>query len=142
MNNKSLHRNIIPATAIAAAGILVSQVEKATYGCGIRLYITVSSATAAGGVDAISLCGVVPGTALTSNPVIVPIIGFALANELSVAGVYIADFYPSAWTPPVIAAGNALIGAAGIMLPINWAVKVQMGAGNSATIQVDGEMFP
>lgn len=137
MNNKSLHRNIIPATAIATAGTLTSQVETATYGTGVRLYITVTAPTAGGGTDAIFLCGVVPGTAT-----IVPILGFSLVNELSVAGTYVADFYPSAFVPATVAAGSALLGAAGIMLPINWAVKIQMGAGNAATIRVDGEMFP
>lgn len=137
MNNKSLHRNVIPATAIAAAGTLTSQVETATYGTGIRFYITVTGATAGGGTDAIFLCGVPP-----AGGVPVPILGFALANALSVNGVYIADFYPSAYVPPTVAAGGALLGAAGIYLPISWAVQIQMGAGNSATIRVDGEMFP
>jgi hypothetical protein len=135
VNNKSLHRNIIPVTAIAAAGSLTSQTESATYGRGIRLIITVSGATAAGGIDEIFLCAVVGGVA-------VPIIGFSLANELSVNGVYFADFYPGAWIPATVAAGGALLGAAGIYLPMGWAVKIQMGAGNSATIKVDGEMFP
>jgi hypothetical protein len=137
MNNKTLHRNIIPTTAIAVAGTLTSQVETATYGTGVRFYITVTGATTGGGIDAIFLCGVVPGTST-----ILPILGFALVNQLSVNGVYIADFYPSAYVPPAIAVGGALLGAAGIYLPISWAVKIQMGAGNAATIRVDGEMFP
>ena len=137
MNNKSIHRNVIPATAIAAAGTLTSQIEKATYGKGLRLFLTVAAATAGGGVDAVFLCAVPPGTVTP-----VPLAGFAIANMLSVAGVYIADFYPGAWLPPVLAAGGALVGAAGIELPTAWAVQIVMGAGNAATITVDAEMMP
>jgi hypothetical protein len=143
MQNKSLHRNIIPVTAIAVAGTLISQVETATWGKGIRLYITVTGATTGGGTDALFLCGVVPGTALTSNPVIVPIVGFAVVNGLSVNGVYVADFYPGAWLPAAAGAvGGALLGAVGIYLPMNWAIEIRLGAGNVATIRVDGELLP
>ena len=137
MQNKSLHRNVIPATAIAAAGIVTSQTEKATWGKGIRLFVTVAAATAAGGVDTIFLCAVPP-----AGGAAVPIVGFAAANGLSVAGVYVADFYPGAWLPPTVAAGGALLGAAGIELPMNWAVRIAMGAGNAATITVDAELMP
>lgn len=142
MNNKSQHRNIIPTTVIAAGGLLISQIETATWGHGIRFYITVTGAGAGGGTDTFFLCGVVPGTALTPNPIIVPIVGFAAVNELSVNGVYVADFYPGAWETATIAPGGAIIGAAGIYLPMYWAVRIQMGAGNTATVGVDGEMFP
>lgn len=137
MNNKSRHLNVIPATAIAVAGTLLSQTEKATWGKGVRLFVTVSAATAGGGVDAIFLCAVPPagGTAI-------PLLGFAFANALSVAGVYVADFYPGAWLPVTVAAGGHLLGAAGIELPMQWAVQVVMGAGNAATITVDAEMMP
>ena len=47
-----------------------------------------------------------------------------------------------AWLPPTLAAGGALLGAVGIEVPIAWAVRIQMGAGNAATITVDGEMLP
>lgn len=143
MQNKSLHRNIIPVTAIAAAGVLTSQVEMATWGKGLRLYITVTGAVAGGGTDALFLCGVVPGTGIPGVPaVIVPIAGFSLVNQLSVNGVYTADFYPGAWLPPALAPGGSLLGAVGIYLPMKWAVQLRMGAGNSAGIQVDGEMLP
>jgi hypothetical protein len=143
MNNKSLHRNVIPATAIPVAGVLTSQVETATWGKGIRFFVTVAAGTAAGGIDAIFLCSQVPGTGIPSVPsVVVPLVGFALANAFSVNGVYVADFYPGAWLPPVVAAGGALIGAAGIELPMFWAVQIQMGAGNAATIRVDAVAMP
>jgi hypothetical protein len=137
MNNKSRHRNVIPATAIAAAGTLTSATQFATYGRGVRFYITVAAATAAGGIDTIFLCAVPPagGTA-------VPIVGFAAANSLSVAGVYTADFYPGAWLPATIAAGGKLLGCAGIELPMQWEVQVTFGTGNAATITIDAEMIP
>ena len=144
MNPKTLHRNIIPATAVAAAGTITSQLQQATKGLGIRFYVTVAGGTAGGGVDTLFLCGV-PPTLTQGNPLAlkaapaIPIAGFANANALSVNGVYIADFYPGVWLPPTIAAGGALIGAAGIALPIFWAVQIVLGAGNSATITVDGE---
>lgn len=144
MNPKSLHRNIIPATAVAAAGTITSQLQEAMKGCGIRFYVTVAGGTAGGGVDTLFLCGVAPTftqgnpLALKATPVI-PIVGFAAANALSVNGIYVADFYPGAWLPPTIAAGGALLGAAGIALPIFWAVQIVLGAGNSGTITVDGE---
>jgi hypothetical protein len=144
VNIKTLHRNIIPATALAAAGSITSALQQATTGKGIRFYVTVAGGTAGGGTDTLFLCGVSPALtqgnplALQAAPVI-PIVGFAAANALSVNGTYIADFYPGAWLPPTIAAGGALIGAAGIELPIFWAVRVILGAGNSATITVDGE---
>lgn len=137
MNNKSQHRNVIPATAIATAGTLTSGVQNATYGQGIRFYITIAAAVAAGGIDAIFLCAVPPG-AVTP----IPITGFAAANSLAVAGTYFADFYPGAWLPAVLAAGGKLLGAAGIQLPMKWAVQIVMGAGNSATVTVDAEMMP
>ena len=137
MQNKALHRNVIPATAIAAAGTLTSQTERATWGKGIRFYVTVTGGGAAGGVDTIFLCAVPPG-----QTVAVPLVGFAAANALSVNGVYVADFYPGAWLPPTLAAGGVLLGAAGIELPMAWAVQIAMGAGNSATVTVDAESMP
>jgi hypothetical protein len=137
MINKTLHRNVIPATPIAAAGSITSQTEFATWGRGIRFFVTVSAATAGGGSDAIFLCAIPPA----GGPA-VPIAGFAAANALSAAGVYVADFYPGAWLPPTMAAGGHLLGIAGIELPMKWAVQVVLGAGNSATIAVDAEMMP
>ncbi len=136
MSNKALKRNIVPATALTAS-TTISQTEQAQFGRGVRLWITVAAATAAGGVDSVSLCGVPPagGTA-------VPIAGFSAANALSVAGTYMADFYPGAWLPATVAAGNKLLGAAGICLPVQWAVQIVIGAGNAATITVDAEMLP
>lgn len=136
MQNKALRRNVIPATALTA-GTTTSKTENSTWGRGIRFYVTAAAVTAGGGVDAIFLCGVPPagGNAI-------PIVGFAAANSLSVAGVYVADFYPGAWLPPTIAAGGALLGAAGIELPVAWAVRIVMGAGNAATITVDAETLP
>jgi hypothetical protein len=41
--------------------------------------------------------------------------------------------------PGSIAAGSALLGAAGIHLPTKWAVQILIGTGNAATITVDAE---
>lgn len=137
MQNKALHRNVIPATALAAGTTTTSQTERATYGRGIRFYVTVSAVTAAAGTDKLFLCGISPagGTA-------VPIVGFSAVNMLAVAGTYVADFYPGAWLPPTVAAGSAMLGAAGIELPLQWAVQIVIGAGNAATITVDAETLP
>jgi len=137
MQNKAQQRNVIPATAIALAGKLTSIVHTSTWGKGIRFYITVAGATAGGGVDTIFLCAVPP-----AGGAAVPLVGFAAANSLSVAGVYVADFYPGAWLPPTLAAGGALLGAAGIELPELWAVQIVMGAGNAATVTVDATTLP
>lgn len=136
MQNKALRRNVIPATALTA-GTLVSQSERNTWGSGIRFYITVTASTTTGGVDSLSLCGVPPGS---TTPV--PIVGFSGVSMLSVDGVYVADFYPSAWLPPVVAAGSALLGAAGIYLPATWAVQLVLGAGSAGNIKVDAEALP
>ncbi len=138
MNNKSRKLNVIPATAIAAAGTLTSQVEKATWESGIRFYITVASPTGGTGTDTIFLCAVPPHG---GNPI--PLIGIAVVGAFSLAaGTYIADFYPSAWLPLTVAANGALIGAAGVWLPMQWAVRIVMGTGNAATITVDAETLP
>jgi hypothetical protein len=148
VNPKTLHRNVIPATPIAVAGVLTSGVQIATAGRGIRFYVTVAAgATAGGGTDEIFLCGVPPSLTqgITWTPpasAAIPLVGFAAANALSVAGTYVADFYPGAWLPPTLAQGGALIGAAGIEVPIFWAVRIQLGAGNAGTITVDAELLP
>jgi hypothetical protein len=148
VNPKTLHRNIIPGTAIPLAGVLTSGVQIATAGRGIRFYVTVAAgATAGGGTDAIYLCAVPPnrtqGITWTPPPsAAIPLVGFAAANALSVPGTYVADFYPGAWLPPTLAQGGALIGAAGIEVPIFWAVQIALGVGNAATITVDGELLP
>lgn len=147
MNPKTLHRNIIPATAIAAAGVLTSGVQIATAGRGIRFYVTSSAVTAGGGTDAIFLCAVPPyqtqGVTWTPpSTAAIPLVGLAAANAFSVAGTYVADFYPGAWLPATLAAGGALLGAVGVEVPIFWAVRIVMGTGNSATVVVDGELLP
>lgn len=137
MQNKAQQRNVIPATAIAAAGTLTSATHTSTWDRGIRFFITVAAVTTAGGVDTIFLCAIPPagGTA-------VPLVGFAAVNSLAVAGVYVADFYPGAWLPGTVAAGGVLLGAAGIELPTQWAVQIVMGTGNAATITVDATTLP
>jgi len=137
MQNKVQQRNVIPATAIALAATLTSAIHTATWGKGIRFFITVAAATAGGGTDTFFLCAVPPGS---TTPVL--LVGFADVNSLSVAGVYVADFYPGAWLPPAVAAGSALLGAAGIDLPLQWAVQIIMGAGNAATVTVDAVTLP
>lgn len=137
MQNKAQQRNIIPATAIALAGTFTSAVHRSTWGKGVRLFVTVAAPTDGAGVDTIFLCAVPP-----AGGVAVPLVGFAAASSLSVAGVYVADFYPGAWMPATVAAGSALLGVAGIELPMQWAVQVVMGAGNAATITVDAETLP
>jgi hypothetical protein len=137
MNSKSSHRNVMPATACAASSTTTSQTQNATWGKGIRFYVTAAAVTAGGGADAISLCAVPPagGSAI-------PIVGFSGVNMLSAVGVYVADFYPGAWIPASVASGGKLLGAAGVELPMKWAVQIVMGAGNAATITVDAEMMP
>jgi hypothetical protein len=137
MQNKALLRNIIPGTALAAASTTTSQTAQSTYGRGIRFYITVATVTAAGGTDKLFLCGIPP-----AGGAAVPIVGFSGANMLAVVGTYVADFYPGAWLPPTVAAGGVLLGAAGIEVPLNWAVQIVIGAGNAATITVDAETLP
>jgi len=138
MQNKALQRNVIAAVALAAGSTTFSAAHVATWGKGVRLIITVAAgATTTGGIDTVFLCGFAPG-----NTTPIPLVGFALASGLSVAGVYFADFYPGAWLPPTIAAGGNLLGVAGIYLPINWSVQLVMGAGSVATVTVDAEMLP
>lgn len=142
---KSLHRNIIPATAIPAGGTLTSQIQKATKATGIRFYVTVAGATTGSGTDALFICGVPPALtqgnpdALKAAPAI-QIAGLASANALSVNGIYAADLYPGAWQAVAPGApGGALLGMVGIALPMFWAVRIVLGTGNAATITVDGE---
>jgi hypothetical protein len=149
MQNKALRPNVIPSTAIAAAGTLTSQVESSVWGRGIRIFVTVSAVTAAGGTDSLYLCGVPP-----NFPAIAPALqppsanaialtGFAAANMLSVVGTYCFDFYPGAWLPTGgLAASGQLVGVAGINLPTNWAVRIVMGTGNAATVVVGAEILP
>jgi hypothetical protein len=137
MQNKAIRRNVFPATALLADTTTTSQNERNTWGSGIRFFITVASATTTGGVDSFSLCAVPPGSATP-----VPLVGFSGVSMLSVAGVYIADFYPSAWLPGAIAAGGKLLGAAGIYLPSTWAVQIVLAVGSVATVTVDAETLP
>ena len=135
--NKAIQRNVLPATACAAASTTTSTTHTATWGRGIRFYVTISAVTAAGGTDSLFLCGISPGTTTA-----VPIVGFAAENMLSVVGIYTADFYPGGWLPPTIAAGGAAFGVAGVELPLKWTVQVVMGTGNAATIAIDAELIP
>jgi len=137
-NNKALRRNVLAATAIATAGNAVSQVEENRWGRGVRFYVTVASPTAGGGTDSFYLCAQIPGTAT-----VIPLTGFAAANLLAVAGTYCFDFYPGAWLPASgLATSGLLKGAAGVHLPLMWAVKAVMGTGNAATLTVDAEILP
>ena len=134
---RSIRRNVLAAIACAASSTTTSAAQKDWLGKGIRFYVTVASPTAGGGTDTIFLCAMPP-----AGGAAVPIAGFAAANALSVAGTYFADFYPGAWLPPTVAAGGKLLGAAGIAVPLNWAVQVLIGAGNAATITIDAETIP
>jgi hypothetical protein len=141
MQNKSQHRNVIPATPMGVAGTQTSAPQQSTWGRGIRFFVTVAGGTAGGGTDSLMLCAVPPG-----RNVAIPIAGFSGVNLLSVNGTVMADFYPGAWLPPVgqtpaVALGN-LIGVAGIEIPMTWAVRVTMGAADNAIITVDAEMYP
>ena len=138
MQNKSKHINVIPSTAVAAAGSVTSQPQFSTWGRGIRFFIASSAPVAGGGTDSVFLCAIPP----RGGPP-VPITGFSGANLISVAGTHIADFYPGAWLPVgTLPAGGALIGALGIELSMEWAVEITFGAGNSGTVVVDAEMMP
>lgn len=149
MQNKALRPNLIPSTAIAAAGSLTSQVEANTWGRGIRIYVTVSAVTAGGGTDSLYLCAVPPQfppvapALVPANTNIIPLTGFAAVGMLTTAGTYAFDFYPGAWLPSGgIAASGDLLGAAGIHLPLYWAVKIVMGTGNAATVVAGAEILP
>lgn len=138
MQNKSQRINLIPSTAVGTGGNVQSQVEKNTWGRGVRIYVTVSAVTATGTNDSLYLCGQVPG-----GSTVIQLTGFAGANLLSVVGTFAFDFYPGAWLPPggIAAAGN-LLGTAGVHLPIAWAVKLIWGTGNAATVVVHAETLP
>jgi hypothetical protein len=141
MQNKSQHRNVIPQTTMGVAGVQTSAPQEATWGRGIRFFVTVAGGTAGGGTDSLMLCAVPPG-----RNVAIPIAGFSGVNLLSVNGTVMADFYPGAWLPPTgqvpaVTLGN-LIGVAGIEIPMTWAVRVTMGAADNAVITVDAEMMP
>ena len=134
---KSLRRNVLTATAVTGGSTTTATVQKDWLGSGVRLYITVASATATGTTDTLYLCGQPP-----AGGAAIAMVGFSAANMLSVNGTYVADFYPGAWLPATIASGGKLLGAAGIHVPLNWAPQVVMGAGNSATITIDAETLP
>lgn len=134
---KSLRRNVLPATACAGGSTTTSGSQQDVAGSGVRFQVTVAGATATGTADSLFLC-VIPA----AGGAAVPLVGFSAANQLSVNGMYFADFYPGAWLPATVAAGGKLLGAAGTHVPLSWAVQVVMGAGNSATITIDAVMLP
>jgi hypothetical protein len=141
MQNKSQHRNVIPATNAGVAGTLNSNPQTATWGRGVRFFVTVAGGTPGGGTDAIFLCAIRPG-----GNVPVPIAGLSGVNLLSTNGTVVADFYPGAWLPPTGQAPAVTLGSyagiAGIYLPMTWTVRVVMGAGDNALISVDAEIYP
>jgi hypothetical protein len=137
MNNKSRHLNVISATALAASSTTISPTQSATWGRGIRFYITVAAVTLGGGTDSIYLCAVPP-----RGGVAIPLAGFSGVNALAVAGQYMIDFYPGAWLPAAGVTLKNLIAVFGLELPMNWAIQIGIGAGNAATITVDAEMMP
>lgn len=131
---KSRRRNVLASTAVSSATTSPFQLD--WLGLGVRLWITITGVVATGTTDELFLCGQSP------EGVTVPIVGFSGANMLATAGTFCADFYPGAWLPATIASGGKLLGAAGIAVPLNWAVELIPGAGNSATIVIDAEMLP
>lgn len=140
MNFRIWRRNLYPATALSAQTV-TSQTEKATVGVGVRLYVYCSAVTAGGGTDSVSLMAVPPngGTAVT-------LATFSKVNMLSAAGTLVFDFRPGA-TGEFAASGltfaaGAGYGAAGISIPLTWAVSITLGTGNSATVAVDAEILP
>jgi hypothetical protein len=141
MTFRTQRRNLYPAKALTA-GVATSQTEKAQAGRGVRLYVTISAVTAAGGTDSIALC------ALPLNGgAAIPLVTFSHANLLAVAGTLVFDFYPGqsaigfAGSGSTLAAG-ASYGSASISLPLNWAAQITMGTGNAATIAIDAEILP
>lgn len=140
MNLRTQRRNLYPATALSAQTV-TSPSERAIVGLGVRLYVYCSAVTAGGGTDSIGLVALPPngGTGVT-------LATFGKANMLSVAGTLVFDFRPGA-TGEFAASGltftaGAGYGAAGISLPLVWAVSITLGAGNSSTIAVDAEILP
>jgi len=147
MQNKALRRNVIPSTAIAAAGSLTSQTEGNTWGRGIRFYVTISAVTQGGTKDSLYLMAVPPANQSANGPgngtPSVALTGFTAVNMLCTVGTFCFDFYPGAWLPTGgIAASGNLLGVAGIYLPTCWAVELVLGAGNAATVVVDAEILP
>ena len=137
MMNKSIRRNVM-ASAALTAGTTTSQTEKNTWGRGIRFYVTASSVTATGTVDSFNLCAAPP-----NGGSVIALVGFSAANLLSVAGTWCFDFYPGAWLPVSgLSTSGHLMGAAGVEIPLAWAVQVILGTGNAATIAVDAEILP
>jgi hypothetical protein len=138
MQNKAIRRNVLAATAVAAGATQTSQIEKNTWGRGIRLYVTITAVTATGTSDSFYLCDAAPAT----PTVAFPLVGFTAANLLATAGTWVFDFYPGGALPASLATGGQLKGLAGVELPLTWAVQAVMGAGNAATIQVDALTLP
>jgi hypothetical protein len=140
---RAQRKNLYPATALTAQAVL-SQVEKATVGRGVRLYVNVSAVSGGTGTDSISLCALPPNSAAG---VLIPLIGFSKVGMLSlVAGTYVFDFYPGGSSvltnngAAALTTGN-LMGAAGVNLPMQWGVQIVLGTGNGATVSVDAEIL-
>jgi hypothetical protein len=138
---RAQRRNLFPSTALTA-GTTTSQTEKATVGRGVRLYVYVSAVTAGGGTDSISLAALPPNGSSAAV-----LAGFSKANMLAVQGTLVFDFYPGQSNSGFAGSGLTLTvgtsyGSAAITLPMQWAVQIVLGAGNSATIAIDTEILP
>lgn len=134
-------RNLYPATAITAA-TKTSQTEQATVGRGVRLYVYCSGPTAGGGTDSISLVAMPPNG---GTGVVLATVG--KANMLAQTGTLVIDFYPDqtgqgfGGTGLTLTTGTAYAAVA-ISLPLQWAVQIVLGAGNTATVAIDAEILP
>ena len=137
---RAQRRNLYPATALTAQTV-VSQTEKATVGRGVRLYVYCSVPTAGGGTDSISLCALPP-----NGGAAVVLAGFSKANLLAQTATLVFDFYPGEtgdYTGAGITfAAGATFATVALSLPLNWAVQIVLGTGNTATVAIDAEIPP
>ena len=143
MQNKAIERNVIAAGALVASSTTTSAIHTNTWGKGIRFYVTVASGANSGGLESLSLCAL-PPAAVEASANVVPLFGFSGAGLLTgVTGTCCFDFYPGNWMPAGgVVPGGALLGAAGICLPLKWAVRIVLPAGSSGTFTVDAEILP
>jgi hypothetical protein len=133
-------RNIIASQAINAATVN-SAAHTCRSGKGVRFYVYTSSVTAGGGTDQVNLIAYPP-----DGGAAVVLAGFSKANLLATAGRYVFDFYPGE-TGSIVGSGITFAGASGygaaaVSIPISFGVQIVLGAGNTATVAVDGEMLP
>jgi len=139
---RAQRRNLYPATALSAQTV-TSQTEKVTVGRGLRLYIYCSATTQGAGTDSISLMAAAPDGG--ANIQLASFSGTHMLSATSGARL-VFDFYPgetgSIAPAGVTFAAGSSYAAGAITLPMQWAVQIVLGTGNSATVAIDAEILP